>query len=340
MRERVHGRGRPLRFLALVGVGWVSLRVAMLWPQTGAAPEALDAVIPIAVAAPALRPQRAAAIPGAPAVWPAPPNLRAPAIDRSAAQVPLRSPAAPAMPVSTQATMMAVAMPPPAPPAATPPPPMPERLPPLPDRWSASAWFVARPGTGLGAAPGGSQLGGSQAGVRLAYMFVPRARIAGFTRLATPLKGRGREGALGLEWQPSGAPVRLVLEQRFALDEGRGGPGAGVVAGLDRQVPAGFRLEAYGQAGAVRRARTEPYADGAARLTRPIGTPSGLTLALGAGMWGAVQRDAARLDIGPSAVAALPIAGKAVRLSVDWRQRVAGAARPGSGLALTLGSDF
>jgi hypothetical protein len=29
-----------------------------------------------------------------------------------------------------------------------------------------------------------------------------------------------------------------------------------------------------------------------------------------------------------------------VRLSIDWRQRIAGRARPGSGPALSIGSDF
>jgi hypothetical protein len=61
---------------------------------------------------------------------------------------------------------------------------------------------------------------------------------------------------------------------------------------------------------------------------------------LGGGAWGAAQRDAQRFDIGPSATLALPLGKQNVRLALDWRQRIAGDARPGSGLALTLGSDF
>ncbi|WP_448662437.1 hypothetical protein ACG3SL_17480 [Sphingomonas sp. CJ20] len=208
------------------------------------------------------------------------------------------------------------------------------------DRWSASGWLVARGGQGLGAAPGASQLGGGQAGLRIAYQLVPRARIAGFARVTTPLAGAGREAALGVEWQPLRAPIRLVAERRFALDGGRGGPGLGIVAGLDRAVPAGFRIEAYGQAGAIRRDRIERYADGAARLARPVIARGGASLALGAGAWGAAQRGAARLDLGPSAIATVPVAHRNFRLALDWRQRVAGDARPGSGLALTLASDF
>ncbi|TGX41668.1 hypothetical protein E5A74_12730 [Sphingomonas naasensis] len=213
-------------------------------------------------------------------------------------------------------------------------------MPDLPARWSAGAWLVARAGTGIGAAPGASQLGGGQAGFRLAYALVPDRRLAAFARIATPLRGKGAEASLGLDWQPTRAPVRLVVEQRFGLDGAPGGPGVGVITGFDGTIAPGFALESYGQAGAIRRRRTEPYADGAVRATRTLAVGGGVRLGLGGGAWGAAQRDAARLDIGPSATLALPLGRQKVRLALDWRQRVAGDARPGSGLALTLGSDF
>ena len=102
---------------------------------------------------------------------------------------------------------------------------VPDRLDPLPSRWSASAWAAFRPGQGIGAAPGGGQLGGSQTGARFAYMLDPDARIAAFARFAAPLSTRGREVSLGFEWQPSRAPVRIVAEQRFALDGAESAPG-------------------------------------------------------------------------------------------------------------------
>jgi hypothetical protein len=210
-----------------------------------------------------------------------------------------------------------------------------QRAGPVADRWSASAWMTVRPGSGLAVAPGG-QLGGSQAGARLVYLLDRKRRISLFGRFVTPLSGPGREATLGVEWQPMRAPVRLVAEQRFALDGGKSGPGLAVVAGLDRDL-AGFRLESYGQAGAIRRDRLEPNAVGAARATRRIGNSR---IALGIGIWGAAQRYAARFDVGPSATLAVPVAGRDLRLALDWRQRVAGDARPGSGIALTLGSDF
>nr|WP_246352457.1 hypothetical protein [Sphingomonas xinjiangensis] len=216
----------------------------------------------------------------------------------------------------------------------------PDHLHPLPDRWSAAAWAVARSGTGLGAAPGGSQLGGSQAGVRVAWLLSPSARLAVFGRVTAPLRGRGAEAALGLDWQPTKAPLRLVVERRAGLDGIKAGFGAGVVGGTDHAVAPGFRLETYGQAGIIQRTRLEPYADGAARLTRQLAASGAARLSIGGGVWGAAQRDANRLDIGPSVTLTLPVARQTMRLALDWRQRIAGEARPGSGIALTLGSDF
>ncbi|MFH7168785.1 hypothetical protein, partial [Klebsiella pneumoniae] len=85
-------------------------------------------------------------------------------------------------------------------------------------------------------------------GLRLAYALGSRRKVALVARIATPLKGAGREAALGIEWQPTRLPIRLVAEQRFALDGGRGGPTVGVIAGYGpADVARGLRLEAYGQ---------------------------------------------------------------------------------------------
>lgn len=334
MSAVIHGRGRPLRFLALVVVGWIVLRILFLWPQTGSLPEAIREVLalpsfaPREAMEPAAGPRIVTAAPMAAPVSPVLPDGIAHLVRSERVSDPGRvelarfgmfqfgaaeytdSPAAPVAPAQTA-------------------------FDPAPSRWSASAWLTLRPGAGLGAAPGG-QLGGSQAGVRIAWMVDERHRVAVFGRFVTPIQGKGREAALGVEWQPSSAPVRIVAEQRFAVDGGKGGPALGLVAGTDNAIPGGFRLESYGQAGAIRRARIEPYADGAARATRPV--MGGFSLGVGA--WGAAQRDAARVDVGPSATLSVPVAGQRLRLALDWRQRVAGDARPGSGVALTLGSDF
>ena len=70
------------------------------------------------------------------------------------------------------------------------------------------------------------------------------------------------------------------------------------------------------------------------------GASGGIALDLGIGAWGAAQRGAARLDIGPSAAITLPLGTRALRVSFDWRQRIAGDARPVSGPALSIGPDF
>lgn len=339
MSAAVHGRGRPLRFLALVVIGWIVLRVALLWPQTGSLPEAIRQALPL----PSFGPREPPEIyPTVSAEVPVVQAKVAPHAARLALfhDVPMRRRVAD--PVRVELATLGLFQfgaaeytdgkpaPVPLPASAAPQ----TRFEPTPSRWSASAWLSARQGSGLSTAPGG-QLGGSQAGFRVSYLIDPQRRIALFGRVVTPLSGPGREATVGLEWQPTRAPVRIVAEQRFGA--GKGGQGLGLVAGTDSRIPGGFRLETYGQAGVIRRDRAEPYADGAARATHRIpGTP----FALGAGAWGAAQRDAQRLDIGPSATLTVPVGGQRVRVALDWRQRVAGEARPGSGLALTLGSDF
>lgn len=216
-------------------------------------------------------------------------------------------------------------------------------LPSLPDREpgpspTASLWAMARPGAASG---GPIQLGGGQAGARIRVPIDPAGRIAMASRLASPLRGAGREIAFGMEWRPTDIPVALVVERRLSLDRTTNSSGVGVTAGADRSDALfGFDLEGYGQSGIVVRNGIEPYADGAARLTRRATMVGDATLRMGAGIWAGAQRDAARLDIGPSAMLIMPIGARAVRLAVDWRQRIAGNAAPGSGPAVTLGTDL
>jgi hypothetical protein len=61
---------------------------------------------------------------------------------------------------------------------------------------------------------------------------------------------------------------------------------------------------------------------------------------LGPGAWAAAQPGLARVDLGPQASFRLPLAGRNVTVAADWRQRLAGNARPGSGPTLTLATDF
>ncbi len=211
-----------------------------------------------------------------------------------------------------------------------------DRVAPAP-RWRGSLWGIIREDGGRALLPGG-QLGGTQMGIRLLRRLDARGDIAASVRLSAPWRGIGREMALGVECRPiRSLPVRLLVEHRIALDSGQGGPAALVVTGIGPRVVApGVTLNAYAQAGAVMRTRLEPFADGAARIGTALSP--GVDVALGA--WGGAQRDARRLDIGPSLGLALPIGERRARLSLEWRERILGRAVPGSGPALSLAGDF
>jgi hypothetical protein len=333
----MNGRGRPLRFVAIVAIGWASTRTIMLWPVGATLPEAIEAAFPLrsAEAAPFV----------APAVRPGRALLPTPVTALPATMLLPREPIAPrGDPARINLAMLglvsfareeAVGVPPGVLPRRPLPPVMlPERA--QPERWSGSAWLVTR----RGAASSGAMLGGDQAGLRIAY-HPGSGRIALFARLTAPLAGRGKELAAGIDWQPTPAPVRIIAEYRAGLDGTPGGPALGVVAGVyGVPLPLDFSLEGYGQAGAIARDRVDSFADGALRVTREVATVGDARLALGAGAWGAAQREAARVDMGPTAVATVPIGISAVRVAIDWRERVAGDARPGSGPALSVGADF
>lgn len=208
---------------------------------------------------------------------------------------------------------------------------------------TGSAWLLVRGGMGgVSAAPAG-ELGGSQAGVRLAWRPDGAVPLALAARVSGPTGGEpGAEAALGLAWQPqAGVPVTLTAERRTRLDSGGRDAWAAYAAGgvYDRRLPGGFRLDGYGEAGVVGAHRRDLFADGAVRVGQPV--PVGhATVTAGAGLWGAAQPHLARLDAGPQAAVRVPAGHAGIVAAVDWRFRLAGNARPRSGPALTLGVDF
>ena len=210
---------------------------------------------------------------------------------------------------------------------------------PLPSasRWSVSAWTLLRRGEGRQLAPGGT-LGGSQAGARVTYRLRERLFLSG--RLYSPLDdAEGAEAALGVEWQPVRAlPLRLLAERRQAVGrDGRSGFALLAHGGVSEQPLVGaVTLEAYGQAGVVGLTSRDGFADGSIRFAVPVAGE----VSVGVGAWGAVQPGVSRLDLGPHASYRLKAFGDRIRVSADWRVRVAGDARPGSGPALTLSTDF
>ena len=201
-----------------------------------------------------------------------------------------------------------------------------------------------RPGRCCAGSPGpsslatGGTLGGSQAGARLTYTIIAAARGVAAQQLAG--RRRARRRARG---RRSGHPVPLdpdLADRRAAAGDR---PARRRPLGLC-PVPRGRRLPAADAVG-VRARRLRPgrawsapgsrdlFADGGCTLTRPLFG----RFSAGFGMWGGVQPGLYRVDAGPRVT--MRVRGN-MRVHLDYRQRVAGNAEPGSGPAVTLAADF
>lgn len=330
---------RPLRFLVGVFGVWTAGRGLVLWSDVVA-----QAVVPRAEAGPAgarpVSPPRdlvVSVVARAPAV------AVAPAVARDLS---IWAPARPKTPATSLRPLLLRADAP----AITASPAAPIRFTPLPEtslpgiappptfrasRWSGSGWAILRPAGR--ATPFASQLGGSQAGARIAYAIDGARRVAIYARASTAVDSAQREAAVGLDWRPTRLPVHLIAEQRIGIEGIRGGTALGAIGGFGPTRVAGpVRGEAYAQAGVILRDGREGFVDGSLRVTMPV-VPR---VDLGLGAWGGVQKGASRVDVGPTLGVTLPVERRALRLSVDWRHRVVGDARPGSGPAVSAGVDF
>lgn len=342
-------RAAPLRFLALVVGGWICIRAAILVPgrwagAEPAAPSASDAT-PVLLAAAggtaAHRPPIEQSAKAPPAIFPiralpykVRPHQPAPAL----AVAPLPAFAISGLPSSSGALRLPAGTesPGPASPLALSPPAFAAAA----RRWSGAAWLlVRRDGGGGPLAPGGT-LGGSQAGGRLLYRLNgdPARPLALAARVYAPLSRIDEaEAMVGLDWRPAARlPVHLLAERRQAVGKsGRSAFALTLYGGIERRLPHGLHLSAYGQAGIVGAGARDLFADASTRLTLPAGP-----VEIGGAFWGAAQPGASRIDAGPQVSYRLPVRGANFRLSADWRFRVAGEAAPGSGPALTLAADF
>ena len=346
--------GRPLRFLLLVAVAWVGARALIVWPTPGE-PPILNSGEAIAYAG-AFSPPRSSAATGmfrAGSARQSTPPGEPPPISGDA--VITAEPATATM-ASSLAFIGRYGTPPsmaqmlfaeqigqgggPAS-AIAPPDTISRRAAVSP--FSVSAWAIARGDGARALAGAGGQLGGSQAGFRAAYALGASRRGAVYGRLSSALGGvENRELAVGVDWQPiRRVPVRLAVERRQSLGGGRNAFAAGVFGGFDSaRLPAGFTADGYGQAGIVGLKSRDAYADGALRVERRLWDARVVTVGAGAGAWGGIQPGIGRLDLGPQVVVRVPARVTTFRLGVDWRQRVAGDARPASGPTLSLGADF
>ena len=208
------------------------------------------------------------------------------------------------------------------------------------DRVQLTSWALLRAQSagiaGTQSLASGGSLGASQAGARLTYNFT--RQIAATVRTTNDVGRRGGEVAAGLRLQPlAGVPLWIDAERRQQLGRYGGGRSAFALffeAGVyDRPMPLHFLLDSYLQGGVVGARSRDKFIDGALTLTRPVYKQ----FSAGFGIWGGAQPGVYRVDAGPRVTMKVR---NNLRVHFDWRQRLAGNARPGSGPAVTLAGDF
>jgi len=324
----------PVSFLFVVAAGWAAVRAIMLWPDLSGAVTSRRIVweLPLKAAPTAPRteqPQAAAmALPWRAAKFGLPAQISTTRLAQQPVSFALEESRQPAAESAAARSSVVPIYPPRSPPPAK------------PDRLSISGWAIVRGEAGPGLASAG-QLGGSQAGVRARYDL--GSGLAAAVRISGPLRSsRGKEAALTLDWRPiRRVPLTFTIERRAGLDRGgRDAFAAGAFGGFDAPIPFGGRVDGYAQAGVVGLKRRDAYVDGAIRVERTLIRSGRFRVAAGAGAWGGAQPGVARVDIGPQIVAHVPVGHGGVRIGAEWRARVAGHARPGSGPALSIGADF
>ena len=230
-------------------------------------------------------------------------------------------------------------------------PPMPVAAPPRSNasasRWSADAWLLVREGSASSIVADGPSYGRSQAGgvVRYRLSSASPVRPQAYLRASAALAGAAeQEMAVGASARliPK-VPLRFAAEVRVSetAPATRVRPAAFAVTELAPLVlPLGARAEIYLQGGYVGGDYATAFVDGQIRAERRVVAVGKTELSAGGGIWGGAQRDAARVDIGPSAAVTFPLARGRGRVSADYRFRVAGDVAPSSGPALTLSAGF
>lgn len=208
--------------------------------------------------------------------------------------------------------------------------------------FSVYAYHFHRGGSPAGGLDGREQYGGSQSG------FVATYSLARNDGLALQVRGAiaherlaERELAAGLRLKPfQGLPVSIAAERRFRND--RRDAFAVYLAGgkSDVTLPLGFKAEGFAQAGVISDKRSSTFFDFAARADRKIFAVGKAPVAAGGGIWGGGQKGVFRIDAGPTIATEIPLDETRLRVSADWRFRLAGDARPSSGPALTLSTSF
>lgn len=210
------------------------------------------------------------------------------------------------------------------------------------------AYSFWRANNGASGLANGGQYGGSQSGMIATFALqdtterLQPQRLALLVRAAISHRDpQERELATGARWRPSPKlPVTITAERRFrnARSDAFAIYAAGGVS--DLPLPMKFRLDTFGQAGAVSGKGGGKFFDGIVRADRKIVVTSNVAVHAGAGMWAGGQRDIMRVDVGPSLRTDIAVRDINFRLTADWRFRVAGNVNPGNGPAITLSTSF
>lgn len=214
-------------------------------------------------------------------------------------------------------------------------------------RWSADGWLLwRRDGAGAASTAGAASYGGSQAGAVLRYRLSADgpARLRAHLRATGALESDENEVAAGIGLSPlSRIPLEVLAEGRVGDVSGdtRVRPAVLAVYGPPPQtLPIGLTGEVYAQAGYVGGRNATAFLDGQMRVTRSVDLAS-IRVQAGGGIWGGAQAGVERIDVGPTIAAFAPLGGGVFgRAALDWRERIAGGAEPGSGPVLTLSAGF
>lgn len=217
------------------------------------------------------------------------------------------------------------------------------------DRWRMDGWLLLRGGRFKGTS-GGQQApsyGASQLGAVLTFRFVPRSprMPSAYLRVSDALIDRGEsEAALGLSLRPL-PRIPLTAHAELRATRRPGGtelrPAALVSGGFERDaLPLRLGVRGYAAAGYVGGDFATAFIDAQAAVEAEVVRFDLGALRVGAGSWGGAQRGSARVDVGPTASLKMKVGDAPVRLSLDYRQRIAGDAAPASGAALTLSTGF
>ena len=213
-------------------------------------------------------------------------------------------------------------------------------------RWGGEVYAYSfwRQSTGDGSvlAPG-AQYGGSQSGIIGTFdpFNSPDRGLSLLARGSITPDGDNREVALGIRWRPgSNWPLTVSAERRFRA----GAPdrfAAYLAGGVDSLPIAGrLSLDAFGQAGYVTGRGSGGFFDAQARAMYPLTKISGVPLSAGAGVWAGGQKDALRVDVGPTLIGNIDTGPTTILIQLDWRLHAAGNAEPQNGLALTISTGF